>query len=586
MKNEAKRMAVALLAVSLIIVQSAFACTIFTASSGDKVMFAGNEDQKPNSSFLVVDNSGKLGVVYFATPWQGSPLIRMMGINEKGLCYDSNWIPPEKLNPHPEGMSQSQWPVPQLLKEAATVEEVLSTIFEYNWGDSIDHQIHFADSSGDAAVVHPGLDGELTYLRKPKGDGHFVSTNFNLAKLEEGNWSCLRYKTADEMLSRIGPKNELTVEFLASVLDATHQAAEFNTLYSAIYDLVNLQIYLYYDSQFDSPCVLDVKKELAKTPTYRKVAISDVVAETKLAAFRYDGKPSFSITFPAGSQRIQTDAPDQVFAARTKEGVTFQAAVNDIWPESTLNQWAQAYADTIVSQGIARNPKITVNTETTLACGTKAYKSEIQWLHIPSGSRPLTQAMAAFKDGETVFITAHPTANPEAVTSIVESLRFGAELPSRARLPRAIVPDRVTTFKYDGWPSFTIRLPENSIRIPLDSPEQVFAARTIDGVPFSASVVDIRPGLTLDRWPEEYVASVVSRGIGRDARITSNAEITLKDGTQAYRSEVQWLHVPSNARLLTQMVAAAKYGKLVFVVAHPAANPERVHPIVESLRFD
>ena len=140
--------------------------------------------------------------------------------------------------------------------------------------------------------------------------------------------------------------------------------------------------------------------------------------------FRYAGKPSFSITFPPGSQRIQTDAPDQVFAARTKEGVTVQAAVNDIWPESTLGQWAQAYVDTIVSQGIARNPKITVNTEATLACGTKAYRSEIQWLHIPSGSRLLTQTMAAFKDGETVFVTAHPLANPERVIPIVESLRF------------------------------------------------------------------------------------------------------------------------------------------------------------------
>jgi len=177
-------------------------------------------------------------------------------------------------------------------------------------------------------------------------------------------------------------------------------------------------------------------------------------------AFRYDGRPSFSITVPAGSQRIQTDAPDQVFAARTKEGVTFSAAVNDAWPESALGQWAQTYADTIVSQGIARNPKITVNTETTLACGTRAYRSEIQWLHIPSGSRLLTQAMAAFKDGETVFVTAHPIANPETVIPIVESLQFGDEISSKATPPLATIPNTAVHILRDSdlSPDFRIEV--------------------------------------------------------------------------------------------------------------------------------
>jgi len=149
--------------------------------------------------------------------------------------------------------------------------------------------------------------------------------------------------------------------------------------------------------------------------------------EIKGTTWEYDGKPSFSINFPEESQRMQVDSPNQVFAARTKEGVTFQAAVNDIWPGSTLDQWAQAYVDGVVSAGIGRNARVTSNTETTLSCGTKAYRSEIQWLHIPSGGRLLTQAMAAFKDGNTVFVVAHPIVNPESVIPIVESLRFVAQ---------------------------------------------------------------------------------------------------------------------------------------------------------------
>ena len=62
--------------------------------------------------------------------------------------------------------------------------------------------------------------------------------------------------------------------------------------------------------------------------------------------------------------------------------------------------------------------------------------------------------------------------------------------------------------------------------------------------------------------------------------------ITLKDGTRAYKSEVQWFYIPAGVRLLTQIVSANKGGKVVYVTAHPLANPERIMPIVESLRFD
>jgi hypothetical protein len=272
--------------IPLLIVSKTIACTIFTVSNGETVMFGGNEDQTPNSSFLVVDNSGTFGVVYFATPWKEMPLVMQMGINEMGLCYDANWIPKEKLNPHPERRPQNEWAITQLMREASTVEEVLSKIFTYNWGSSISYQVHFADKSGDAAVIHPGTNGELTYTRKSKGNCYLISTNFNLVKLDKGNWSNSyssdRYKTADKMLSTMGAKNDLTVEFMASVLNATHQNMRLKTLYSAVYDLQKLHIYLYYDCQFDSPYMLDVEKELAKTTFRRKVSLTDLISNRDL----------------------------------------------------------------------------------------------------------------------------------------------------------------------------------------------------------------------------------------------------------------------------------------------------------------
>lgn len=265
--------------ISVLFVSKAITCTIITASSGETVLFGGNQDQSRVDSFLVVDKRGTFGVVYFATPWMGRPLVMMKGINEMGLSYDMNWLYREKLNPHPERKPQHQWAITQLMKKVSTVGEVLSTIFTYNWGDSISYQIHFADKSGDAVVIHAGTDGELTFTRKPKGIGYLVSTNFNLARLDKGSWYCSRYKTADKMLSKMGAENDLTVEFMTSVLKATHQ---YTTLFSTVYDLQKLRIYLFYNRQFDVPYVLDVKNELAKTTDYRKVSLKDLISNRNM----------------------------------------------------------------------------------------------------------------------------------------------------------------------------------------------------------------------------------------------------------------------------------------------------------------
>lgn len=294
MKTNIKHIIVGFLFISLLNVSSTVACTIITASVGETVMFGGNEDQFPNSSFLVVNTGGTYGVVYFATPWKEWPMVMMMGINEKGLSYDVNGIPTEKLIPQPERIVPDEWAITSLMKECATVEDVLSKIFTYNFGESIHYQVHFADKSGDAVVIYPGTNGELTYSRKPKGNGYLITTNFNHARREKVSWLLLdffhsflfdgTYETADKILSKAVNQNDLTVETMASVLNATHRDWFFNTrfsiktLYSAVYDLKNLQIFLYYKRQFDKPFKLDVREELAKTLGYREVSLKELVS--------------------------------------------------------------------------------------------------------------------------------------------------------------------------------------------------------------------------------------------------------------------------------------------------------------------
>jgi len=60
-----KLIAFVLLSISLLVVPMNIACTIFTASNGETVMFGRNENQAfySKSSYLIVDVSGTLGVV-------------------------------------------------------------------------------------------------------------------------------------------------------------------------------------------------------------------------------------------------------------------------------------------------------------------------------------------------------------------------------------------------------------------------------------------------------------------------------------------------------------------------------------------
>ena len=283
------------LLIPILYASSSVACTIITISNSRTVLFAGNQDWFPADSYLVVDNTGKYGVVFFAHQAKSYDLVMMKGINEKGLSYDFNWIPKENLIPHPEKSPQFDWALIIHMRDSNTVDEILQKLLTYNYGTSMDYQIHLADKSGNAAVIYPGTDGELAYTRKSKGNGYLITTNFNHARREKASWSFLdyvysflfdgKYETADNMLSNSLDSEDLTVEYMASVLNATHRDSFFDTrfsiktLFSTVFDLNNMQISLYYKRQFDNPFVLDVKKELDKTDTYRKVSLEELVSK-------------------------------------------------------------------------------------------------------------------------------------------------------------------------------------------------------------------------------------------------------------------------------------------------------------------
>lgn len=265
-------------------------CTVFTVSRGDRVFFGGNDDYINPDSYYWVDPGGAQG---YGAIWIGTPDNVQQGVNEMGLAYDANGLPRVDTNPHPERKSvsgsYSSYPI-QILRECATVAEVIEWVNTHQWHSYMHDQMQFADASGDAVIISAGPDGELVFTRKPPGDGFLVSTNFNVADPSNGyGYPCWRYETAQKLLDKlVSQEHELTARDAASVLEAVHvEGGASWTIESLVADLPKGVIYLYYFYQFDQPIVLNVAEEIAnpRNPGPLSKLFSDAVQQE--AARRY-----------------------------------------------------------------------------------------------------------------------------------------------------------------------------------------------------------------------------------------------------------------------------------------------------------
>jgi hypothetical protein len=133
-------------------------------------------------------------------------------------------------------------------------------------------------------------------------------------------------------------------------------------------------------------------------------------------------------------------------------------------------------------------------------------------------------------------------------------------------------------------PAFKFEYPKGSRKAEIQAPNQIMAMETHPGgVGFQASVADIPEGLQLaDMGPKAYAAALKS--VGSNVKVISNEEIKLKDGTKAYRTDIEWKWKGVFA-LTTLVVSAFKDGKWVFLATHTELAPNEVVPIVESLTF-
>lgn len=139
--------------------------------------------------------------------------------------------------------------------------------------------------------------------------------------------------------------------------------------------------------------------------------------------YSYTGKPAFTLTYPEGSFEAEK-AGDQVFRVQYPGGFFIDATVSPITAGIDLKDFAEKSYKPALEKDQKTTVTVANNKEITLSGGTKAYYSELKWVHPPSGTPLVTMIVSAYKDGKVVTAGAHPYTDFATYEKIVKSLTF------------------------------------------------------------------------------------------------------------------------------------------------------------------
>jgi hypothetical protein len=205
------------------------ACTVFTITDGDRILFCDNEDfSNPRTHIWFVPASKtsppKHGCAFlgFDDGWGQN------GLNEQGLAY--GWVAgfKERWERQPGMKTIHGKPCHQMLESCATVEEVIA-FFEQHWEESFSYgRLLVADRTGRSVILR-AKDGKLhaPIITRSQGIGHRFG---------------LRGNEATPMLAKV---SKPTLDDAARLLDFTRQEGVHATKYSVVFDLDTRDIWLY-----------------------------------------------------------------------------------------------------------------------------------------------------------------------------------------------------------------------------------------------------------------------------------------------------------------------------------------------------
>lgn len=244
-----------------------FACTIFSATRGGKILTAKNQDYTiVDTRMLVVPpEQGKFGIIYFGDK-NPEGFCNTSGANDQGLWYAGASVPErgDVKNFYNKPRITGEL-IEKILEECASVEQAMdmfSTYYTPHWNG------HFllTDKTGRSVIVEYG-ERDVAFIR-PKAD-YQVATNFYMNDYTNERWNnCYRYNVADYLLKN---SKEISQELFRSICDLAHIEGPSTTALSTIHDLKTGDIYIYNFHNFEEVVKINMFEELNKGWQYCQI---------------------------------------------------------------------------------------------------------------------------------------------------------------------------------------------------------------------------------------------------------------------------------------------------------------------------
>jgi hypothetical protein len=145
-------------------------------------------------------------------------------------------------------------------------------------------------------------------------------------------------------------------------------------------------------------------------------------------------------------------------------------------------------------------------------------------------------------------------------------------------------------FRRSARPSFKFEYPPGCVKTPVMLSDQIMRMKTpTDGI-ITAHINKIPrnwksfflPMKLEDFGPKQYASWM--KKFGSNITVTSNKEIMLKDGTKAYRTDIEWI-MKNNQPVTTNLVSAYKDDKCIYIVVHKFQSNHTKNSILQSWLF-
>ncbi len=237
-----------------------YACTVFCAKKNNNVLVGSNNDWITTEAYILFhsEEEGKYGRILFGFDFGLGIIEPIGGINNHGLFFEMATVPNIKIGRDTSAANIYKGNFyEKILAECETVDEVVKLVSKFNnlYYATFTH-IMVGDRNGNSIIIDRD---NIIKMNK----SYQIMTNFRQTSEEfkSGKVNCERFAIVDLMLEK---SDEISVELYKRILAYTHKEARSTTIYSNIYDLKNLKIYLYFFHNFLEEKVLDIKEELKK----------------------------------------------------------------------------------------------------------------------------------------------------------------------------------------------------------------------------------------------------------------------------------------------------------------------------------